>query len=378
MKLFCLLAILTLPSWSQTPQVLDIDLGSYCHEEEAIQESQNESSPQIENCVLLKNPKIEAHEDLTKNILQLNLGTFDLGSPTIESQLRKKDSCMLIYQLSKQNTPPIELKKIDENKNPWVIRFHFGFSRTKYWNTDMKLKSDRIDVMIKDFEFEERTTASFYNPSTWQQPMDALRWIDEPTNQFIITAEKNKNVFFLTVFHPKYLKEKYQTKHVSGVVDGVPVNGVMPIHTEFDGYNKVPGELELVRFENTHKQMTWQLGYGREFNLYKSPNKKTSVTWTPQVQAGIMTGQHFTVYEKKDIYWDYTDYTDKKPYHGVVLSAGQKVEVKHGKVSVFVDQKLNYSKVKHGFADANGSAEYNMLFMPVTFGIGIDLYKTKK
>jgi hypothetical protein len=379
MKTLFFTFILSSTLWAQTPSIIDVDLSQFCEDLKKQDELEKENRPL---CLKDSQSNPQEFEKLIEDLVK--------AGPLFDRSKVSRDVCLAIELMAYKKVKPIEYGLFVEEvktsgdlipkvKEKWKLRFNFGFARTTYFDTDMLLKSDRVDVIVRDFSFDERTTSSFYNPKNWEQPMDAFRWIDEPSNQFIVTAEKNKNVIYLTIFHPKYLKKNVQVKHITGTVDGVEVDKVMPLDEQFDGYNRQLGEMYLTRFENTHKQMTWQIGYGRRFTLYKSPDQKTEVRWTPHVHAGIMTGEHFTVYEKKDQYWEFDDYLDtKNPVQGAVFSVGHSLEVQRGKVSLFVDQKYNYSHVKHGFGSEGGTAEYDFRFMPITFGIGIDLFNPNK
>lgn len=148
---------------------------------------------------------------------------------------------------------------------------------------------------------------------------------------------------------------------------------MMPINEEFDGYNNQPGEMYLVRFENTHKQMDWQIGYGRQFVIFD--NKKAGkLTYTPHVAVGATTGKHLTVYTKKGEYWEFDEYS-KDEFQGFNVTAGHKLEYQYGRVSAFVDQRFTHSQLSHQFMD--GTATYKMNYMPVTVGVGFDIYKFK-
>lgn len=265
-----------------------------------------------------------------------------------------------------------QISKHKKKSSGWNFSFHFGFTRTTYDNTDMRIKSDRVDVLIKDFEFDERTSASFYNPANWESWMDAFRWIDEPTNHFVLTAEKNGHSIILSVFHPKFLKKKYQTKHVTGVVDGVTVDQFMDINEEFDGYNNQVGEMYLVRFENTHMQMAWQLGYGYEIKLIDS-QKFGTFSVRPAVLIGVMSGMHYDVYIQEGEYWEFDDYKDQHKIQGPMASVGLRVNYKIKNFNLFVDGKYSYAQLKHGYGDPNGYAEYDLSYKALTFGIGYTL-----
>ncbi|MBY0515646.1 MAG: hypothetical protein K2P81_01970 [Bacteriovoracaceae bacterium] len=345
---------------SAEANVLDIDLLSFCEEEGL----KSYTPPPCQVPLKSEGPL----EGLAFSMNQLGL------SP--HSTLDKAATCKMIQEISAQDVSPVEILKKTESGEEWKFRFHFGYNRTIYAPTNMKLSSSRLNVVIKDFEFQERTSADFYNPKNWESAQDAFRWIDEPTNMFSLSAEKKNNVFYINAFHPKFLKERYQDKLVTGTVDGVAVNQVMPINEEFDGYNAKPGEMNLVRFENTHKQMDWQIGYGRKFVIFD--NKKAGqLSYTPQAFVGLTTGKHLTVYTKEGEYWEFDDFEDKSRIQGVNAALGHELEYKRGKFGVFAAQKVTVSHLKQGFMD--GTAEFNMMYVnPITVGITIDLYKTKK
>lgn len=281
------------------------------------------------------------------------------------------DRCPLLSELNKIQKPK------DKKNSPWNFSFHFGFTRTFYNNTDMRLKSDRIDVTIKDFEFDERTSAGFYNPANWEQAMDAFRWIDEPTNHFVLTAEKNGHSIILSIFHPKFLKKQYQTKHVIGTVDGVEINDFIDINEEFDGYNNQVGEMYLVRFENTHLQMAWQVGYGYELKLIDS-EKYGTLSVRPSVLIGVMSGQHYDVYIQEGEYWEFDDHKDPHGIQGPMASVGLRVNYRIKNFNFFVDGKYSYASLKHGFGDDNGFAEYDISYKAITFGVGYTIPWNKK
>lgn len=291
-------------------------------------------------------------------------------------------SAKAFTSLFDDNSPPPNLKtnvkpesaNKDNSDNQWKFDARFGFNRTHYFDTDMHLKDSRLDVTIKDFSFKERTSADFYNPKNWKQPMDAGRWIDEPTNSFTLSAAKNKNVFSLTVFHPKFLKEDYETRHVTGTVDGVHVDQMMPINEPFDGYNDQPGQMHLARFENTYRQMDLQVGYGRDITIADT-HKYGKLVYTPAIYAGVSAGYHLDVYNKPNAYWDYDDHQQNLSIQGANVAIGNKVKYEYGRANIFVENKFTFSHLKHDFMD--GTAEYNMKYNATTFGLGYTIFKTK-
>jgi hypothetical protein len=292
---------------------------------------------------------------------------FYAKTNTIFNQLNNFDgnNCSLLKA--------IDLPEIKNNKKAkWNFSFEFAFNRTNYSPTTMELKSSRIDVTIKDFDIAERTSAGFYNPANWESAMDSLRWIDEPTNSFILTAEKNGHNIIITAFHPKFLKDDNFNKHVTGIVDGIPVDGIIDVNEEFDGYNNQLGEMFLVRFENTHMQMQWTVGYGYDFSIL------TSKIWgklsiRPSIHVGIMTGENYSVYVKEGEYWEFDDNKDNYRIQGAVVAAGLRLNYKYKRFNIFVEGQLAHARLKHGFMD--GTARYDLNYQYVTFGIGYQLTK---
>ena len=284
----------------------------------------------------------------------------DLLTPEIKSLLsiagdkhQKESACQAIGELAAQGAPPIIIFKKDDEGKTWKLKFSFGFTRTGYANTNMHFKTSKMDLVIKDFEFEERTSSSFYKLPEINKPEDSLRWIDEPTNTFTLSLEKNKNTYYVTMFHPKFLKQTEQQKQISGTLDGAPINQQMDLDKE----------LGLDYFGNTYLQLDWQIGYGRNFVLLNKG--KGVLSYTPRVDAGITTGRNRSSFRGIEA-------TDKNRVMGVNGSLGHRLEFEKGRFNVFVDQKLTTSHLEHGFMD--GKAKYNMNYHHVTVGVGIRLY----
>jgi hypothetical protein len=256
----------------------------------------------------------------------------------------------------------------------WKVHAYFGFNRTKYYNSDVSIRSPLLNVDIKDMEWKERTSADFYNPKNWKTVQNAFQWIDEPTNTFVLSATKNKNEFMLTAFHPKYLINPGQQKDVHGDVNGVPVEGVHYLQEPFDGYNRQPGELYMTDIRNTHMQMDFQVGYGREFELFRTP-KNSSLVYRPAVYAGVQMGKTVSIYEKD--YWTFDGYEDKTRVHGVSASIGNKLEYRfRDRVSVMAEYKLSGAMLNQKVY--GGTAKYNMLYSPLMVGVGVKLYDENK
>ncbi len=71
--------------------------------------------------------------------------------------------------------------------------------------------------------------------------------IDEPSDTFTASIEKNGHEFFISAFHAKYFQAFGQVKYITGTVDGDAVN----CHQEVGG-------TELIGNQNTHRQYTFK------------------------------------------------------------------------------------------------------------------------
>lgn len=281
-----------------------------------------------------------------------------------EEELKKNNP-----DLDCNSIPTKVLDKKDDEGKRWRFRFHFGFSRTDYLETDLYINSSFGNVVVKDVEMHERTSAHHYNPQNWSGISTAFKWIDEPTNTFTFSLEKKNNVFFLTVFHPKYLKSiLYKKTNVDGQ-EQVEFSDFY----ESDSFSQViPEGHGMIYLGNTHMNLITQVGYGRMLEIYEAP-KFGRITFMPRLDVGINTGLARSVHIVRGVRWD--DYRDRLGVQGYNASVGARLDYQRGKVSMFVDSKIIYSKMKHGFFD--GSVEYNLVSAPITFGIGIDIFSGK-
>ncbi len=287
-----------------------------------------------------------------------------------EIDIKREQACKMIHDLKDKNVPPVLLTKKDSDGQAWTLRFHFGFTRTDYHPTDLDIKSSVINVQIKDVEMHERTSANHYDPRTWTELQNAGQWIDEPTNTFTFSMEKKKNKFYLTVFHPKYLKSLTYTKTQENDSPNYEFSEI----AESDNFSSpIPEKSEFLYLGNTHYNMIWQAGYGREFVVFDS-TKAGKLSYTVKGDIGINTGKARSVHIVPGVAWD--DYYDQHKIQGLNTSLGHRLEYQRGKVSLFVDQKYLYAKVHHGFYD--GTIDYDLKATATTFGIGIDLFTKNK
>lgn len=286
----------------------------------------------------------------------------DLSEPCRSELEREVDG------LNCDELDPVVVDTKSKSGESWKVRFHFGFSRTQYHPTDMDIKSSQFTGTIEDVTMYERTSASHYDPKNWDGFLDSFKWIDEPTNTFALSLEKGKNKFYMTAFHPKYIKSVLYKETDDGIVyaPGAPDNALNQDRP--DGFSHL-------YIQNTHMNMVWQVGYGRELRILDG--KAGRLSYIPKADVGFSTGaarsSHIERDEDGDWQWD--DHTEKTKVQGLNASIGHRVEYAKGKFSLFVDHKTIVSRRKHDYLD--GTAEYNLRMSPVTFGIGITLFDGK-
>ena len=269
-----------------------------------------------------------------------------------------------------EKVPSVVLEKEDDEKKRWKFRFHFGHSRTDYHKTDLYINSSFGDVVVRDVEMHERTSAHHYNPGNWSKIENAFKWIDEPTNTFTFSMEKNNNVFYLTIFHPKFLKSILYKKTE---VEGEEQIEFSDIHESTSFSQNIPQGHGMIYLGNTHMNLVTQVGYGRMIKIFEAP-RFGRLTFIPRLDVGVNTGLARSVHIVRGERWD--DYYDRMGVQGHNASVGGRLEFQRGKVSMFVDSKVIYSKYKHGFFD--GTINYDLVSTPVTFGLGIDVFSGKK
>ena len=307
-------------------------------------------------------------------LIDIDLTSFckDLkeSNESVAVDFSQKNTCEKIKELEAASVAPITLDKMDDDGNLWKIRFSFGFSRTHYYPTDINIKSSIINVVIKNVQMYERTSADAYNPATWKTFQNGFQWIDEPTNTFTLSLEKKNDVFYLTVFHPKYLKSLVYSKTD---INGQPHYDFQSIDETGDQASQIPAGHELLYLGNTYHDVIWQIGYGHKFEIFNS-QKAGKLSYTIRGDAGINTGNARTLHIGADGVT--TEFNEGDKFQGFNASLGHRLEYQRGRVSLFVDQKTIYSKVEHGFYD--GTANYNLVETPTTFGIGIDLFTKRR
>jgi len=255
----------------------------------------------------------------------------------------------------------------------WKVRFYASHSFTTYFPTNISFKSSRYDITVKDYQWAEQSSRNFFSPKTWRKPgNNPLQVLDEPTNTFVVSIERNGHEFFLSAFHPKFTQAEDQVKYMKGTIDGTPVDGYAPVNKPFDGYDQTPGESEIVRNAFTYRQMAFEIGYGRRFVLLDS--RIGSISYVPSVAAGVMVGQNVSVVIEEGKWWDFDDGGDSYGINGIGGSLTNRIELNTPKerFGIFYENKLSAYKMKSGFHD--GTQTFNLGLMGNSVGVKFMIY----
>ena len=276
-------------------------------------------------------------------------------------------NCYSQYDINSPN-------KVDDK---WKVRFYLSHSFTTYYNTDIKFSSSRYNVEIKDYQWIERGSREFFQYKKWtEQGNNPLQMIDEPSNTFVLSIEKNSHEIFLSIFHPKFLQNPEQIAYMKGTIDGVGVDGIYNINRPFDGYNQSPGEMELVRNENTHREILSEIGYGYRFKLLDAIIG--NMTYVPSMQLGLSCGKNLIVVVREDEWWNYDKYKQKAEIQGFGGSLTNRIEfnTKKERFGIFYENKLSYYKQNHGFMD--GNQKYHLKLIGNSIGIKFIINNSKR
>ena len=261
-----------------------------------------------------------------------------------------------------------ETQKNDASPGSWKIRFYASHSFTRYFNSDISFQSSRYSVEIKDYEWAERGSREFFTPREWAKPgSNPAQILDEPTNTFTVSIERDGHEFYLSAFHPKFLQATGQVKQMSGVIDGVAVDQVQAVSEPFHGYNFRPGESKLARNEFTYGQMLYEVGYGHRFTLIRS--RIGNITYIPHVGVGLMAGRNLSVMVKAGEWWEFDESKTGLGVNGFGASAGNRIELnsKSEKIGVFYENRIGYYKMEEKFYD--GTQKFNLGFVGNSVGL---------
>jgi hypothetical protein len=256
----------------------------------------------------------------------------------------------------------------------WKIKLYASHAFTHYVPSDITIRTGRYDVKIKDYEWHSRDGNNWFNPKTWFKPgNNPAQIFDEPTNAYAFAIEKNADIFFVSAFHLKFYQEPGQVKHIKGTVDGVPVDHIDYVNTPFHGYVQTPGEMKLVRNENTYRQMEYEVGYSHRFKLVSS-KKFGTLSYIPGISAGFQMGATYSVIVQKDAWWDFDDFREKTKIQGLGGSIRNKIEwmCPKERFGIFYENKSAFYHRRHGLLD--GAQEFNLMYTANYIGLTFMVY----
>lgn len=255
-----------------------------------------------------------------------------------------------------------------KEQNTWKLKFHFGFSRTNYLPTDLHINSTEIKATVEGQKFAERTSAHHYNIFRKdQQIKDAFKFIDEPTNTLSFSVENENNAFYISAYHPKYMKSFLYKKNTDE--SGYTSYEFGEIGESDNFSQSIPEGWNYAYMGETHKRMDWSLGYARKIHLLKSKGWK--INYNPRFELGVSTGIARSVRIVPGEAWD--DYKSKPKIQGYAIAAGHRIEVERGKFSIYIDQKIVYSSQDREFFD--GNLTYKVVYIPTTFGLAYEVFE---
>jgi hypothetical protein len=236
------------------------------------------------------------------------------------------------------------------------IRIYMSHSFTDYFKSNVSFRSTQYNVDIKDYVWAERGSRNFFTLEEWKKPgSNPAQMIDEPSNTFVISIEKNRHEFFLSAFHPKFLQAVDQ---LGAIV--VPV-GLGKEY--FDLFGK-----SIDYNGNTHRQMTFEIGYGYRFTLLEG--KLGSINYIPSIGVGVMVGNNLSIIGEER-------YNDAYGIQGLGGSITNRLEINSRKerVGFFYENKLAAYQMDHGFMD--GTQKYYLGFTGNSFGLKFMIYNPK-
>lgn len=258
----------------------------------------------------------------------------------------------------------------------WKIRFYASNSFTHYFNSNMNFHSSRYSVEIKDYEWVETSNRNFFSPREWFKPgNNPAQILDEPTNTFTVSIEKNGHEFYISAFHPKFVQAENQNKQITGTIDGVPVNRVEPVNQPFENRDRLPGESKLIRNEFTYGEMIFEAGYSHRFMIFKS--RLGNITYIPKVGVGVQIGRNVSTVAKAGQWWDYEDSQDRFHPQGFGASVANRIEInsRNERVGIFYENRIGYYDVTSKFLD--GTQHFGLGFVGNNFGVKFVLFHSK-
>jgi hypothetical protein len=157
-----------------------------------------------------------------------------------------------------------QLKKIFKKPVLTGMYLQWGYNRDKFSNSTIHFTNgDKYDFKLHNAEAKDQPNFEAFRKT----PLD----ITIPQNSFRIGFYLNKkhtHAIELNFDHAKYVMVPGQTLHVSGEINGKPIDTDTPIHRYF------------VSFEHTNGANFWQINYVGQHEFWNNNKRmKASVLW---------------------------------------------------------------------------------------------------
>jgi len=253
-----------------------------------------------------------------------------------------------------------ELKAQSEpKKGGWAVVVRFGPTLTDYSNTDIKVRTGRVNGVIKNAAIGERNDMNWYGAKGLKER--PFHFIDEPSNDFTLGLENRKKGYAinLTARHPKFLVVEHdqlnQDVRFNGTVDGASVDRNLPANELFDHYRL------------THRLMNYQLQVEKLFTV--AEGKAGRLVIAPGIAAGAYFGYANAGYGDGS--------TAGTPvangYLGNGISGSGRVSYEFHRVSASLAYQMTKAAMDYPFID--GSASHRLDSRALTLQVGLTLKK---
>lgn len=256
--------------------------------------------------------------------------------------------------------PPLVEGERAKGQGEWVLKFRFGPTFTDYYPSDIRLRTSRLQGQLHTVEITERNSMDYYR--FWESG-HGLKFIDEPSNSFILSAENLKHRFAvnLVVFHPKFLVVSEGTNgsvRFQGTLDGRPVDGRIDLNELFGEYRLTRGLINV------------QLQFEKIIPLAEGSG--SSLVYAPGVGGGVFLGNSVASYRDPA---GGEPRVHTQPYEligeGFSVSNRLTFSFLQERLSATLAHQLGVAGLSYEVLD--GTAEQSLHYQTLTFTIGVKL-----
>ncbi len=266
------------------------------------------------------------------------------SAPTVPSLGGSMLAANLNATLDAQASPAPLTVAAEPKSDKWKLGVAAGPRFETYAPVDVRIKNDRVDVTIKGVQFLQRNSMEYYKFWEAEKLGDVFKWVDEPTNQLMITAEKPDFIVGIKAYHPKMLvslggdgkPNENANVHMQGTVEGKPVDGNVDLKDTF-------GAIHI-----THKLMNFEAFADKRFTI--AEGKAGKLTGEVGAGIGVYTGMVRVNYRDPKDYWNFISYdeTKMKPIGGEIsLKSSVTYMLSGGRVGIGAEANVTAGKMKY-------------------------------